>query len=230
MKEEWRPIKGYEGLYEVSNMGRVKSFHSGKEIIISASNDYAGYKAVTLAKRTHKRVRVHRLVAEAFVPNPMNLSVVNHLDGDKKNNNVYNLEWCSAKENANHAIKTGLTNLTVAPKPVIAHKDDKLVGMFRSIGECAEKLNCDKSNVSGVIHGKLKTHHGFTFKLVNSDDLDCGHFSDLAVKMVAINDTQVIKAKSCYELAKKLGVSTSQLCFASKEGTKVKGYTIKKEE
>ena len=115
MKEEWRPIKGYEGLYKVSNMGRVKSLYYGKERILKTRNGLHGYKHVILSKQaTKKTSRVHRLVAEAFIPNPMNLPVVNHLDGNKHNNCVFNLEWCTVKENTNHAIKTGLMSLVAA--------------------------------------------------------------------------------------------------------------------
>ncbi len=229
MEEEWRPVKGYEGLYEVSNMGRVKSLHTGEEIIISTPNDSFGYKTVTLAKRTHKQKRVHRLVAEAFIPNPMNLPAVNHLDGDKHNNSMYNLEWCSIKENTNHAIKTGLIKFMVAPKPIMAYKGDKLIGVFRSISECANKLNCDTRHISDVIHGKLKTHHGFSFRLVNGEDLKRGDFRDYAVKVVAAKGTEIIKSKSCYELAKQLKVSGQLVSYALKTGTKVKGYTIRKD-
>lgn len=231
MKEEWRPIKGYEGLYEVSNMGRVKSLHASQEIILKQAECTNGYMEVKLSKDGTKNMKlVHRLVAIAFIKNPNNYECVNHKDGNKKNNTVGNLEWCTVKENTHHAIKTGLTNLTVAPKPVMVYKDGKLVGVFRPIRKCAEKLNCDRGNISGVIHGKFKTHHGFTFKLVNSDDLDCGHFSDLATKVVAIKDTQVIKAKSGYELAKKLGVLRGTVSSALKYGTKIKGFTVRKDE
>lgn len=231
MKEEWRPIKGYEGLYEVSNMGRVKSLHFDKEIIRKQVERTNGYMEVNLSKDGTTNVKVvHRLVAIAFIKNPNNYECVNHKDGNKKNNTVDNLEWCTAKENTHHAIKTGLTNLTVALKPVMAYKDDKLVGVFRSMGECAEKLNCDIGNISKVIHGKLKTHHSFTFKLVNSDDLDWGNFGNNAIKVMAIKGVQVIKAKSLYELAKKIGVSQSAVRDALKYGTKIKGFTVRKEE
>ena len=229
MEEEWKPIKGYEGLYEVSNMGRVKSLHYGKERIMKTPDDLAGYKRVRLTKQTIKQKRVHRLVAEAFIPNPMNLPVVNHLDGDKYNNCVSNLEWCTKKENTNHAIKTGLMKPTTNPKPIMVYEGGKFIDTFKSIGECANKLNCDKGHISDVIHGRIKTHHGFSFKLVNNDDLSRGDARDCAIKMVAIQGTKIIKAKSRRELAKQLGVSNSSVYYALKTGMKVKGYTIKKD-
>lgn len=229
MEEEWRPVKGYEGLYEVSNMGRVKSLHYGKERILRGTDAFDGYKIVSLTKQTIKKKRVHRLVAEAFIPNPMNLPVVNHLDGDKHNNCVSNLEWCTKKENTNHAIKTGLMRFKVTPKPIITYRGDKLVGTFKSITECANELNCDISNIGHVIHGRCKTHHGFSFKLVNNDDLSRGNFHDYAIKVVAIKGTKIIKAKSCWELAKQLKVLAPSVDYALKTGIKVKGYIIRKD-
>lgn len=229
MEEEWKPIKGYEGLYEVSNMGRVKSLYHGKERILSISDDSSGYKGVNLTKQTViKRKQVHRLVAEAFIPNPTNLPVVNHLDGDKHNNCVSNLEWCTKKENTNHAIKTGLMGFIVAPKPIMAYKGDKLVGTFKSIAECANKLNLNEKGISSVIHGRLKTHHGFSFKLINNDDLSRGNPYNHAIKVIAIKGTKIIKAKSCCELAKQLEVSLTIVRRSLKTGTKVKGYIIRK--
>ena len=230
MKEEWKPIKGYEGLYEVSNMGRVKSLHYGKERIMSTPDDSSGYKRVKLTKQITKGKQVHRLVAEAFIPNPMNLLVVNHLDGDKHNNCVSNLEWCSNKENTNHAIKTGLMKLTTNPKPIMVYRSDKFVGTFKSMAECANKLNCDRRGITNVIHGRHKTHHGFSFKLVNNDDLSRGNARDCAIKVVAIKGAKIIKFKSCRELDRQLGVAYSSVYYALKTGNKVKGCTIKKEE
>lgn len=123
--EKWKDIKGYEGSYQVSNMGRVRSVdriryasngktmckffvkgqilkpsHTGKK---TRNND--GYLAVNLLQKTK---RVHRLVAEAFIPNPDNFPVVNHKDGNTENNKVENLEWCTNEYNQKHAITHGL--------------------------------------------------------------------------------------------------------------------------
>ena len=114
MNEEiWRPIEGYEGLYEVSNLGRVRSLdryvkgkgksyrlHKGK--VLSSAKDTIGYLFVILhCNGKCKTIRVHRLVAEAFIPAVEGLSEVNHKDEDKTNNRVENLEWCSHKYNMN---------------------------------------------------------------------------------------------------------------------------------
>lgn len=100
---EWREIIGYEGIYEVSNKGEVRSLwnrYSGKSPILKQHTSHKGYKLVCLcAKGNQKTFLVHRLVAEAFLPNPDSLPCVNHKDEDKTNNNVDNLEWCSYYSN-----------------------------------------------------------------------------------------------------------------------------------
>ena len=106
--EIWRDVVGYEGLYNVSDFGRVKSFHNGK-IIIRKPAFSNGYLKVSLCKdgsiRTHK---IHTLVAKAFIPNPENKPSVNHIDGNKTNNCVENLEWSTQTENMQHASQIGL--------------------------------------------------------------------------------------------------------------------------
>lgn len=107
MGEIWKDIPGYEGKYQVSNKGRVKSLNfnrTGKEAILKAKN-HVGYPRVILWKggKRHE-ICVHRLVAEAFLPNPDNKQFVNHIDGDRRNNNVENLEWCTPQENAIHSV------------------------------------------------------------------------------------------------------------------------------
>lgn len=126
--EVWRDIVGYEGLYQVSNFGRVKSlkrkyinqygeFGEKKEFIkaqrlssfYKSQKDTKGYFVVSLADNDRgKWVRVHRLVASAFLPNPENLPEVNHKDGNKQNNKVENLEWVSHAQNCLHAWRSGL--------------------------------------------------------------------------------------------------------------------------
>lgn len=106
---EWRPVKGYEGLYEVSNLGQVRSFYSGEAKILKPYVDKDGYLCVHLHKNGKGYAKkVHRLVASAFIPNIGDKPQVNHIDGDKTNNTVDNLEWVTSKENMHHAWETGL--------------------------------------------------------------------------------------------------------------------------
>ena len=113
-EEIWRPVVGYEGLYEVSSYGRVRSMdryvkysngrinlHKGR--ILSPGKDTNGYLQVILTcNGKHKSIKVHRLIVQAFIPNPDNLLEVNHKDEDKTNNSVDNLEWCTRKYNINY--------------------------------------------------------------------------------------------------------------------------------
>lgn len=117
--EQWVDIKGFEGKYQVSNTGKVRSLCSKKPRIISQYNTgkYRNYKEVKLYKGgrgTDGGYKVHRLVAEAFIPNPENKPQVNHIDGNTFNNDVSNLEWVTNSENQKHAWDNGLHKVTKA--------------------------------------------------------------------------------------------------------------------
>lgn len=110
INEIWKSIAAYEGLYEVSNFGRVRGLNrvcrgkKWRKKLMILDNHYAGYKVIKFSKDGEKRKKffVHRLVAEAFIPNLENKTVVNHIDADKSNNHISNLEWMTYKENTNY--------------------------------------------------------------------------------------------------------------------------------
>ena len=109
MDEIWKDVKNYEGLYQVSNLGKVKSLarHGTKGGILKPI--LTEYLCINASKNNKiKKLKIHRLVAEAFIPNPDNLPQINHKDGNKLNNIVSNLEWVSSKENVRHAIVNNL--------------------------------------------------------------------------------------------------------------------------
>ena len=119
--EEWKPIEGYEGIYEISNYGRVKSLigwnghqYIKRERVLAPyternNKNYMRSRVKLIKNGEKKDAKVHRLVAKAFIPNPNNYKAVNHIDGNPLNNKVDNLEWCTQKENIIHAIENELT-------------------------------------------------------------------------------------------------------------------------
>jgi len=107
MKEIWKDIPGYEGLYEVSNLARYRKYSTKRIHAINSNRD--GYMVAWLTKNSSRiGTGIHRLVALAFIPNPNNYKEINHIDGDKSNNSISNLEWCTRSENIRHAFDTGL--------------------------------------------------------------------------------------------------------------------------
>ena len=112
--EQWKPIQEFNGEYEVSNLGRVRSmkrYYGMVGRIMPQTIQRTGYSAVTLWMNNKAYCRkVHRLVIEAFTPNPDSLPCINHIDGNKLNNHVNNLEWCTYQHNMQHAVRTGLTH------------------------------------------------------------------------------------------------------------------------
>lgn len=157
-KEIWKDVVGYEGLYQVSNLGRIKR---KDHILYKTLRNYYGVK---LCKNNIKCFKyIHRIVAQAFIPNPENKSQVNHIDGNKLNNCVDNLEWVTRSENTKHAYKIGLEKPTKI-SPVIQYdlKGNK-IKEYESIKE-AKKKNKKCSKISDCCSGKRKTAGGYIWK------------------------------------------------------------------
>ena len=109
MREEWKELKESQGKYLISNYGRVKSLKSGREKILKTRKTHDGYLRYSLSfQGKAKTMRAHRLVAEYFIDNPFNKPTVNHIDGNKENNRVDNLEWSTLKEQMQHAYSNNL--------------------------------------------------------------------------------------------------------------------------
>ncbi|MGX8696911.1 MAG: HNH endonuclease [Prevotella sp.] len=178
MSTEWSSVIGYEGLYEVSNDGRVRTVRhktNGHEIPPKelAINIYKSqrYARVRLYKKGKpKDHMVHRLVAEAFIPNPKNKPQVNHIDGNRKNNRADNLEWCTQAENNRHAIDNGLqdpSRMIEATKKKVMQltRSGKLVKEWDSLTEAATTLGLQVSNISHCCNGRIGSTGGYKWVL-----------------------------------------------------------------
>lgn len=165
MNEIWKDIEGYEGLYQVSNLGRVKRVKTGR-ILKGCKDRYGyGYLLVSLYKNgSQSTKRIHRLVAQAFIPNPENKPEVNHIDENKTNNMISNLEWSTSKENINHGTRTERAGKTLSI-PIIATsiKTGKSTE-FYGVSECARQLDLNRGNITSVLNGRLNHTGGYTFK------------------------------------------------------------------
>lgn len=167
MKEIWESVKGYEGLYEISDLGRVKRIYkNGKTRILKPSCNKQGYVQLALSKNNKlKTFKIHRLVAIAFIKNSSNKREVNHIDGNKKNNSLNNLEWVTSKENIEHAIKTGLRNKTNAKKINQYDLNNNFLATWSSLKEA--QISCNVSHIVDCCKGKRKTAGGFRWGYVN---------------------------------------------------------------
>ena len=166
MSEIWRDVVGYEGLYQISSLGRARSlprYHTRGKILkpVLTAN---GYLRVGFNKNGKcKKLLVHRLVAQAFIENPKNLPQVNHRNENKADNRVENLEWCNAKYNSNYGTGRARANLAES-KPVLQISlDGRLIRRWPS-AQCAGRNNFNQGNICSCCHGKRKTANGYRWE------------------------------------------------------------------
>ena len=190
-KEIWKPIKGYEGFYKISNLGRVKSldrwYYSNKgrhvhvkEKIMNLCDDSKGYPFVVLSKHNKMKIMpIHRLIAEAFIPNPLNKPCIDHIDTNPHNFSISNLRWCSYKENNNNPITikklkailgsndvqrrrietTKIRKGKTSPKYVYMYDlNGKFIRMFSTTLEAANFINTNSGNIHYALYKQKTTH------------------------------------------------------------------------
>ena len=166
--EVWKPVVGYEGLYEVSNIGRVRSINfrnSGKAKVMSPSFNTWGYLIVDLRKNNKRHsYTVHRLVALAFIPNPDNLPEINHKNEIKYDNTVENLEWCTRKYNINYGTAIKRRSIKIGKPIVQLDNNGNVVKKWESGLVASRYYQIDRSGIYNCLHGKQKTCKGFVWK------------------------------------------------------------------
>ena len=177
MEEIWKDIKGFEGLYQVSNFGRVKKlaqvshrlnrwgtiteYHQAEKILTPAFDGRKHYLFVGLNKGEQRTLRnIHRLVAEAFVPNPHNYEYVNHKDEDKLNNLADNLEWCTHKYNTHYG--KNKRSKRVAQMDM----QGNVIAEFESTRDAAKVMGVDHVSIAAACRGKTKIIRGYRWKYI----------------------------------------------------------------
>lgn len=172
MEEIWKDIQGYEQLYQISTLGNVKSLNynnTGKEKLLKPSKITDNYLQVSLHKQGKRKMYlVHRLVALHFIPNPNNLSEINHRDEDPSNNVISNLEWCDRKYNNNYGTRTekstkSNTNHPNKSKQVMCVETGVV---YPSTMEIQRQLGFAHSHISKCCTGKKKQAYNYTWKYV----------------------------------------------------------------
>lgn len=160
VEEIFVPIIGYEGLYEISNTGKVRSCK--RNLLLKQNDDGRGYLFVNLCRDGKaKSTKVHRLVATHFLENPGGLRDVNHKDENKHNNLFSNLEWVSHQDNINHGTRNLRANNTKSKEVYQFTKDGELVAKFRNGYEAQEVTKIKESSISACCNGRRKTAGGF---------------------------------------------------------------------
>lgn len=224
MKEIWKDIKNYENYYQVSNLGRVRSldriikdikserFYKGKILKLTLCN--WGYLTISLKRNSKsKKFLVHRLVAEAFIPNPNNLEVINHKDENKLNNTVDNLEWCSLKDNMLYSKKNN-------KKSILQYdKNGNFIKIWNSIAEASEHIKISESALSQCLSGKVSSSANYIWRYYIKDyplkiDVSDLNFAKKSVYQYSLDGVFIKEWDSCLKAEKTIGISSGNISSA----------------
>ena len=168
MKEEWKSVIGYEGLYEVSSCGQIKSLRKG---VLLTPYKINGYYVVRLCKNGKmKNCKVHRLVAIAFIPNPENKAFVDHIDTNRSNNRVENLRWVTRQENYDNPLSIKAQKEAVSRRVVQYDLNGNLLNVFSSITEASRKTGCGIAAIQQVCRGHTYTSKGYIWRYEEDAD------------------------------------------------------------
>ena len=211
--EQWCDINGYEGIYQISNYGRVKSFQKGSVRILKPVYDVYGYLRAVLSSNGSKRLlTIHRLVAKAFLPNPSCKPQVNHCDGHKLNNHVSNLEWVTAAENVQHSFYIGLQTITQGEDHFLAKLTNTQAVYIRenpdrlTLSELATMFGLSKSAVDNIILGKTYKNVGGVIRGAHPERLSANIRAE--IRKVYVKGDSNFGSRA---LARKYGVSHSTI-------------------
>ena len=184
IQPKWIDIEGFENEYQINQFGEIRTLKNSPklkkfDILKPQLNNRNGYVYQMLYKNGKpKLVRIHRLVAKAFIPNPNNFIQVNHIDGNKQNNNASNLEWCDQHYNMKHAYKTGLQKPSekqrkaiinsnkLKQKKVCQIKDGKIINIFSGISEASRQTKISISCISRCCNLKRKSTNGYEWRFI----------------------------------------------------------------
>lgn len=181
MEEIWKEITGFEGLYSVSNLGNIKShsrkanisngkFRIMKERILKPQITFNGYHAIVLNNGDkHKMFKIHTLVATHFIDNKFNLKEINHIDGNKLNNHINNIEWCSRSQNVKHSYDSGLRVFNQKMRNALLNANCRKVFctktriIYDSVKDAAKTINVHPSTLSGKLNKKRRNNTTFKY-------------------------------------------------------------------
>lgn len=166
----WQPIVGYEGIYEINRRGEVRRVKSG--YISRGYIGRDGYRRISLTVNGKtKPYLAHRLLAIAFIPNPLNLPCINHKDENKANNSLDNLEWCTYRYNLNYGTHNIRANET-RKKPILQFsKDGAFIREWKSVTDLRNETGMDITHVSSCCRGKRKSANGYRWQYKNEKEI-----------------------------------------------------------